>query len=213
VKAVVAFLLLALPAAAQDLGRYAREVAAFDAADLAAPPPAGGIVFVGSSTIVDWDVAASFPGLPILKRGLWGSSMADAVRFVERLVLPYQPRTVVLYAGDNDIDAGLTTEQVTVQFERFVRTVHARLPQARIVYIAIKPSPARWLTIDRMRDANARIRAVCSRDDRLAYLDVDGVMLGWDERPRRELYADDGLHLSARGYQLWSTLLRPLLAP
>jgi lysophospholipase L1-like esterase len=133
------------------------------------------------------------------------------VRLVDRLVLPHQPRTVVLYAGDNEIDGGKTTEDVTVQFERFVKAIRARLPQTRIVYIGIKPSPQRWMTIDRARAANAMIRQVCSRDDRVAFLDVDGVMLGWDEKPRPELYAADGLHLSPRGYELWTVLLRPFL--
>ena len=206
-------LLAALPAAAQDAGRFDKELNAFAAADAASPPVRGEIVFVGSSTIVDWDTARYFPGLRILKRGLWGSSLGDAARLVDRLVVPYQPRTIVLYAGDNDIDGGRTTEDVAVQFERFVRAVHAKLPQTRIVYIAIKPSPQRWIAIDRMRAANQLIRAICSRDDRLAFVDVDGVMLGWDERPRRELYADDGLHLSAAGYELWSMLVRPLLLP
>ena len=208
----VAALLIAAPAAAQEAAvRFEKEVSVYEAADLKAPPPKGQIVFVGSSTIVDWDAAKYFPDLRIVNRGLWGSALSDATRLVDRLILPHQPRTVVIYAGDNDIDAGKTTEEVTIQFERFVRAIHAKLPQTRIVYIAIKPSPLRWMTIDRMRAANAMIRQICSRDDRIAYLDVDGPMLGWDERPRPELYAADGLHLSAQGYQLWTTLLRPFL--
>lgn len=205
-------LLLAAPVAAQD-PRYEKEVAAFEAMDRTSPPPAGQIVFAGSSTIVDWDAAKYFPDLTIINRGLWGSSMIDSVRLIDRIVLPYQPRLVVVYAGDNDIDSGQTSEDVTVQFERFVRAIHAKLPQTRIVFIGIKPSPQRWLTIDRARATNERIRTLCSRDDRLAYLDVDGVMLGWDEKPRKELYAGDGLHLSPQGYQLWTTLLRPFLVP
>jgi lysophospholipase L1-like esterase len=205
-------LLLAAPVAAQD-PRYEKEVAAFEAMDRTSPPPAGQIVFAGSSTIVDWDAAKYFPDLTIINRGLWGSSMIDSVRLIDRIVLPYQPRLVVVYAGDNDIDSGQTSEDVTVQFERFVRAIHATLPQTRIVFIGIKPSPQRWLTIDRARATNERIRTLCSRDDRLAYLDVDGVMLGWDEKPRKELYAGDGLHLSPQGYQLWTTLLRPFLVP
>ena len=112
-----------------------------------------------------------------------------------------------------DIDAGQTSEDVAVQVERFIKSIHAKLPQARIVFIGIKPSPQRWLTIDRARATNEMIRAICSRDDRVAFLDVDGVMLGWDEKPRRELFAEDGLHLSPQGYQLWTTLLRPFLNP
>ena len=205
-------LLMATPAIAQEApARFEKEMSAFEAADLIAPPPKGQIVFVGSSTIVDWDAGKYFPELKIINRGLWGSALSDAARLVERIILPYQPRTVVVYAGDNDIDGGRTTEEVAVQFERFVRAVHAKLPLTRIVYIGIKPSPQRWLTIDRMRAANEMIRQFCSRDDRIAYLDVDGAMLGWDEKPRSELYAADGLHLSAQGYQLWTTLLRPFL--
>ena len=205
-------LLLATSAAAQDL-RYEKEVAAFEALDRTNPSPKGQIVFVGSSTIVDWDPVRYFPDLRIINRGLWGSSLIDSVRLVNRIVLPYEPRLIVAYAGDNDIDAGQTSEDVAVQVERFIKSVHAKLPQARIVFIGIKPSPQRWLTIDRARATNEMIRAICSRDDRVAFLDVDGVMLGWDEKPRRELFAEDGLHLSPQGYQLWTTLLRPFLNP
>ena len=207
-----ALLGIARPAAAQD-PRYEKEVVAFEALDRSNPPPKGQIVFVGSSTMVDWDPVRYFPDLRIINRGLWGSALIDTVRLAERIVIPYEPRVVVVYGGDNDIDAGLTSEDVTVQFERFVRTIHAKLPQTRIIFIGIKPSPQRWLTIDRARATNAMIRDVCSRDDRVAFLDVDGVMLGWDEKPRKELFAPDGLHLSAQGYQLWTTLIRPLLAP
>ena len=205
-------LLLATSAAAQDL-RYEKEVAAFEALDRTNPSPKGQIVFVGSSTIVDWDPVRYFPDLRIINRGLWGSSLIDSVRLVNRIVLPYEPRLIVAYAGDNDIDAGQTSEDVAVQVERFIKSIHAKLPQARIVFIGIKPSPQRWLTIDRARATNEMIRAICSRDDRVAFLDIDGVMLGWDEKPRKELFAEDGLHLSPQGYQLWTTLLRPFLNP
>ena len=208
----LAGLLFAAPATSQDAApRFEKEVLTYEAADLKSPPPKGQIVFAGSSTIVDWDAGKYFPDLKIINRGLWGSALADAARLVDRLIVPHAPHTVVLYAGDNDIDAGMTTENVAVQFERFVRAIHAKLPQTRIVFIGIKPSPQRWITIDRMRAANAMIRQFCSRDDRLAFLDVDGVMPGWDEKPRAELYMQDGLHLSAQGYQLWTTLLRPFL--
>jgi lysophospholipase L1-like esterase len=202
----------ALPAAAQPpVDRWEKDIAAFEAADKAAPPAKGEIVFVGSSTIRRWDTAISFPDLKILNRGFGGSDLSDSTRYVDRIVLPYEPRLVVVYAGDNDISAGTTSEEVAIAFERFTRAVHAKLPQTRILYIAIKPSLLRWTQIDRMRSANLVIRAYCERDDRLAFLDFDGLMLGWDEKPRRELFAEDGLHLSPQGYQMWTTVVRPWL--
>jgi lysophospholipase L1-like esterase len=199
--------------AQQPASRFEKELAAFEELDGRNPPAKGQIVFVGSSSMVDWNAAKYFPDLKIVNRALWGSAFADTSRNVDRLVLRYEPRLVVVYAGDNDLDGGATTEDVAVEFERLVKAIHAGLPQTRIVYVGIKPSPQRWLTIDRMRTANAMIRAICERDDRIAFVDVDGPMLGWDEKPRPELYQADGLHLSDRGYQLWTTLLRPFLAP
>jgi lysophospholipase L1-like esterase len=62
-----------------------------------------------------------------------------------------------------------------------------------------------------MRLANQVIKTICERDDRVAFLDFDNLMLGWDEKPRKDLYVEDGLHLSPKGYHLWSTVLRPYL--
>lgn len=203
--------------AQQAVERWEKEVAAYEATDRTTPPPRGEIVFVGSSSIRNWDVAASFPDLKVVNRGMWapgqGFELGDVVRFVDRLVVPHQPRIVVVYAGDNDISGGKISEQVVVDAERLITRLRAKLPDVRIVFIGLKPSISRWLQVDRMRLANALLRQVCERDDRVAYVDVDGPMMGWDERPRRELFVDDGLHLSGEGYRLWTTLVRPFLVP
>ena len=192
--------------------RWEKDIAAFEAADKVSAPPKGEVVFVGSSTIRLWDLAASFPDLKAINRGFGGSEMADSTRFVDRIVVPYAPRVVVVYAGDNDI-MGTTSEQIVIAFEQFVRAVHAKLPSTRIVYIGIKPSLLRWAQVDRMRAANAMIEQFCERDDRLAFVDVDHAMLGWDEKPRPELYQQDGLHLTPAGYHILNTLVRPFIAP
>jgi lysophospholipase L1-like esterase len=193
-------------------GAWEPAIKAFEASDRASPPPTGEIVFVGSSSIRLWDVQRYFPDLKIVNRGFGGSQLSDAVRYAERIVIPYKPRIVVVYAGDNDIYGGATSEQVAISFEQFVRIVRARLPEVRIVFIGIKPSLQRWDVIERTRLANALIRAYAGHDDNVAFVDVDHAMLGWDERPRPELFVADGLHLTPAGYELWSALLRPLLA-
>ena len=97
----------------------------------------------------------------------------------------YAPRLIVIYAGENDINSGATSEQVAVEDQRFVFLVHAKLPQARIVFVGVKPTIQRWSQIHRMRATNALIRAFCEHDDRLAFVDVDGPMLGWEKIPVR----------------------------
>jgi len=205
------FCLAATAVAQTPAERWASALANFDAADRASPPPQGQVLFLGSSTIVNWDTAKAFPEIRTINRGVWSASLAETLQRIDRLVLPYAPRLIVLYAGDNDLNGGATSEQVAVQFEKFTTAVQATLPDTRIVFIGLKPSIQRWPQIYRYRLANTIIREYCAHDDRLAFMDVDGPMMGWDEKPRKELFVEDGLHLSAQGYALWNVLLRPFL--
>jgi lysophospholipase L1-like esterase len=191
--------------------QWSKDMTAFEDQDRKSAFQPGGIVFVGSSSIRLWNLAASFPGLPVLNRGFGGSQIADSVRHVDLLVVRHRPRTVVFYAGDNDIAAGKTPQTVRDDFKAFVAKIHAPLPQTRIAFIGIKPSIQRWALVAKVREANALVRAHCETDERLGFVDVDGPMLGWDEKPRTDLLVADGLHLSPRGYELWTMLVRPFL--
>ena len=196
---------------AHDAEPWEHELAAFDAADRAAPPPAGEVLFVGSSSIQGWDLSRYFPDLKTINRGISGSELDDTVRLADRLVVPYSPRVVVVYAGDNDIAAGEAPEQVATEFEQLVGHLHSKLPHTRIVFIGLKPSIRRWEQVGQMRATNALIRDYSAQDDLVTYIDIDHAMLGTDEKPRPDLFVSDGLHLNADGYQLWSSMVRPLL--
>ena len=136
--------------------RWEPAIQKFEEADKLAPPAKGGIVFVGASSIVRWNLEESFPDLKgvAVNRGFGGSEMADAARYASRVVVPYAPKVVVLYPGENDIARGVSAETVGAGFIRFYQTVHTALPTARIVAIGLKPTPVRWQFIDEMRDAN-----------------------------------------------------------
>lgn len=188
------------------------DIEAFEAADRAVPPRPGAVLFVGSSSIRFWTTLdRDFPGLPTLNRGFGGSTIADSARYADRIVIPYRPREIVFYAGDNDVAAGLAPGRILSDFEGFVAKVRAALPGVPIVFISIKPSLARWSLVGRIRRTNALIRAYARTQGELEYLDVFTPMLGPDGRPRKDLFRADGLHMNARGYQLWTRLLGPRL--
>lgn len=205
---------LAFQAFGEDLHRLARwekEIAAFEKSDRENPPLKNGIVFVGSSSIRRWDLKQSFPGLPVLNRGFGGSRLEDTVHFASRLVIKHQPRLVVLYAGENDLAAGVKPERVAGDFRDFVKQVHQELPETEIIYLSMKPSLARWKLVEELRAANRLIEAECSQDRLLRFVDVATPLLGLDGKPRQELFADDGLHLNDQGYAIWASILKPLL--
>jgi lysophospholipase L1-like esterase len=194
--------------------RWKDAMAAFEKEDQTDPPPEGGIVFVGSSSIRLWDLPKSFPDLPVINRGFGGSELCDSVHFFDVLVARHKPRVVVLYAGDNDVAGGKKAEPIHADFRSFVQQMKEKLPESRLVYVSIKPSLARWQFAEKMQDANRRIAAECKSDEeRCHFVDVWPPMLGADHKPRKELFLDDGLHMNGEGYQIWASLLVEEMQP
>ena len=94
-------------AAARDYSRWEKEVTAYEAADQQKPPPKGGILFIGSSTIRRWEtLSQDFPDHKVINRGFGGTEIVDSTHFADRLIFPHEPRQVFLRAGGNDIHAG-----------------------------------------------------------------------------------------------------------
>lgn len=193
--------------------KWEPDIRAFEASDRTNPPPKGAILFIGSSSIRLWKTLASdFPGRAVINRGFGGSEVADSVFFADRIVLPYEPRLIVMYAGGNDINAGKTPEQVLADFKTFASRVWAKAPATRIAYISIAPNPARWAQVDKVRTANRLIAEHVKTDPaRLDFIDVFPHMLGADGLPRPEIFVEDRLHMNAEGYKLWRRLVAPHL--
>ncbi len=193
---------------------WEKEISQLTALDATQPPPRHGVVFVGSSSIRLWSsLAAVFPGVPVINRGFGGSELADSVHFLDRLVLPYAPRLVVLYAGDNDLWAGKSPETVAADFRAFRTRLHAALPETKLIFLAVKLSPSRARVRAQVLAANALVAADCATDARCRFVDVASPLLGPDGAPRPEFFREDRLHLRPEGYAVWTRVLAPYLRP
>jgi len=187
---------------------FEKEIAAFEAADKKATPPKDAVLFVGSSTIRIWTtLTEDFPKLIVINRGFGGSQIADSVRYADRIIISYHPRRIVLYAGDNDLAAGKSPEQVLHDFAELVDKVHAALPGVPISFISIKPSIAREKLMTQILDANRLIESYAKTHKDVDYIDIVPVMIDGNGKPRKELFRADGLHMSRKGYELWVPII------
>lgn len=199
-------------AKASAAGRWEKEIRAFEARDRTSPPPQDAVEFTGSSSIRKWKNAASlFPGHKVFTRGFGGSEMPDLVAYARRIVIPYRPKLVLVYEGDNDIAAGKSPRRILSDYQAFVREVHAALPATRIAYVAVKPCPDRAKYLGQIRRLNRLVRQYSRNSGRLLFADVFSPMLSRNGRPRADLYLKDGLHPNARGYAIWVKVLTPIL--
>lgn len=189
---------------------WAADMDHFAAKDAANPPPRDAVLFIGSSSIRKWtSLAQDFPEATVINRGFGGSEVRDSTYYADRIVVPYHPRKIVFYAGDNDLAAGRSPQQVAADVAAFVQRVRRDLPGEPVVYVAIKPSPSRANLLPQIRQANALIEAMAAKDPGLTFVDVFTPMLKADGSLRPELFGPDMLHMNAEGYALWTRLLKP----
>lgn len=192
--------------------KWEKDIAAFEAKDRENPPAKGGIVFVGSSSIRRWTtLAGDFPHHRVLNRGFGGSQIADSVHFADRIVIPYAPRMVVLYAGGNDLNAGKSARQVFANFRAFFAKVRTALPETEIAFISIAGNPKRWAQVEQVKEVNESIRAFLKEQPRTQFIDVFSKMLGTDGLPLPHIFVEDRLHMNAAGYAIWRDVIGPYL--
>lgn len=185
------------------------EILRFAELDRESPPPFCPVLFVGSSSIRMWNsLQADMAPLPVLNRGFGGSRISDVNLYFDRIVTPYRPRAIVFYAGENDLDAGESPDAVAAHFRRFLEMKRARLGSTPLFYISAKPSKLRVAQVDRQEELNAAIRSLPGKD--FIFIDVVSPMMNGGQL--RDLYVEDGLHMNAAGYAIWTGLVRKALA-
>jgi lysophospholipase L1-like esterase len=166
-------------------------------------------VFYGSSSIRLWDTLAQDFDPRVLNLGFGGSTLEACDYFFPRLVVPVHPRSLLVYAGDNDLGDGRSVEQVLASFISLADKVVKSLGAIPFGFVSVKPSPARFPILDRIRRLNHLVRAEIESRPSGYYVDVFSAMLGPSGQPIPELFLADGLHLSRPGYHLWGRILKP----
>jgi lysophospholipase L1-like esterase len=195
---------------------FYNDILAFKNQDVQQAPPANGILLVGSSSFTRWrDVQEYFPGYPIINRGFGGSRIPDVIRYSYDIILPYKPKQVLIYCGENDLASGddITAEIVVQRFKTLFGIIRQNLPNTTIGFVSIKPSPVRAHIQPKVKAANKEIQAWLKTQKNAQFIDVYDAMLDVKKNMREELYVGDRLHMKPEGYAIWKKIITPYLRP
>lgn len=208
----ILFLLISISAFSQEYQRiWQTEIDAFDKLN-GDNPMQEGILFTGSSSIRMWkDPAKDFNNPKILNRGFGGSQVIDLIENFDQVILKYHPQKIVIYSGDNDVEAGKSAEIVFGDFCTLYGMIKANLPNAKVYYIAIKPSLNRWNKVIEMQKANILINEFLNSKPNASFVDIFSPMIGISGKPEKKWFIEDGLHLTDEGYKLWTKILAPYI--
>ena len=194
---------------------FKEDILKFKYQDSISFPPKNCILFVGSSSFTKWTfLQESFPAYPVVNRGFGGSTLLDVIYYSPQIILPYQPKQIIIYCGENDIALSDTVTAKTV-FERFKTLfflIRKKMPRVEIDYVSIKPSPSRWKKYGwTMMQANQLIEGFLNYYPRTKFINVFNAMLKDDGSVRDDIFVSDSLHMNKDGYAIWTKIIEPYL--
>jgi lysophospholipase L1-like esterase len=209
------FSVLSMAAAAQvDEYPFASDIMKFKEGDKIIPPPENALLFAGSSSFTLWtDVQDYFPEYTIINRGFGGSTLLDQIRYSNEIILPYFPCQIIIYCGENDLAASdtVTPGMVVERFEQLFGLIRSALPDVKVTYVSMKPSPSRWHLSQKMIAANFDIWIFLESQENADFINIWDKMLNEDNLPDSSLFLEDMLHMNASGYKIWQKAIEPEL--
>jgi lysophospholipase L1-like esterase len=211
IKITLLFLLWAGSLFAQEQKpAFWHDIQSFKKADSVSFPPENAILFIGSSSFTMWkDVQKDFPAYTIINRGFGGSSLTDVIRYASDIILPYDPKQIVIYCGENDLAGSdkVTSKIVFDRFKQLFGLIRNSYPNAKLTYVSMKPSPSRLHLMPKMTEANLLIKKFLKKQEKTSFVDVYQKMLNEAGTPMKDIFLEDNLHMNAKGYAIWQKLI------
>jgi hypothetical protein len=183
---------------------------AFAVKDKASPPARDAVEFAGSSMFEGWtDVTGQMAPMPAFNRAVGGSKTADILKYLDRLVIQYQPKVVVLYSGINDVSEGVSPGSAADNIRKIVETINAKLPKTSVIFIALLNASNKPESVELINDANARIKKYAGQNPSMTFLDISSALVDNKGATRKEFLTDDGSHYNASAYEAMAKVIRP----
>ncbi|PPL15552.1 GDSL-type esterase/lipase family protein [Microterricola pindariensis] len=166
----------------------------------------GSIAFVGDSLTAAgrWD--EWLPEFTVSNHAAGGATTADVLAEVD-VVLANRPDAYVLLIGTNDLAWRKSVEHVVRNVESILATVRKQEPSTRMLVQSVLPREPEFAAS--IRDINRHLWQYSSTV-RAQFLDLWPVLAD-ENGALSPAHSEDGLHLTAAGYEIWLDALRPAI--
>lgn len=180
------------------------------------PAPQGVVLLTGSSYFELWKTSGEdLAGLNTVNVGIGGTKIGDQIHYFDRLVRPFNPSAVVVYAGSNDI-SGLpffskTADEVVPRVKEYVSLIHDAYPEAPVYYVAITEAPIRKGVRGEIQKANQMLSDWADESGEITFIDTASTLLTSSGEIDGSLFGGDRLHLNDKGYEKFAAVIRQAL--
>jgi hypothetical protein len=188
---------------------FESEINDFLRQDSASFPHYGAYLFTGSSTIRKWqNLGGDFKEINLIQRGFGGSNINALDYYINYIVLPYKPGTIVVYEGDNDLAEGMSPRVFTSLCDTFIAKVHKELPNTMIWFLPVKPSFARKGQLTLQDEANRQLKKLTEKRTNTGFIDIRPLMYDKEGKLRKDFFESDSLHVNSKCYRAWAGFMK-----
>ena len=191
--------------------KWEPDIQKFEQLDKTNTYPEDAILFAGSSSIRLWEtLEKDMAPYNVIQRGFGGSKLADFAVYGRRIIDPHPCKAIVIFIA-NDITGGdkdKSPEEVAGLFRILLKNIRRTHPDTPVFWIAVTPSPSRWKVWPEIQEASTLIKNICDNQKNTYFIRTDFAFLGDNGEPIAELYRDDRLHLTAKGYAVWTEIIK-----
>lgn len=167
-------------------------------------------VFLGDSITQQFELSKYFKGYSVVNSGQDGAQTEHILNDMEEKVYRYNPSTVFIMIGTNDVNENKSVEHIYNNINKIVDEIKINLPHANIVVQSILPSQERWTEHDdnKKRQAINNLLANKYHNSDVIYLDLYSIVVDNKTNKLKDEYTDDGLHLNSKSYNIVSDELK-----
>ena len=180
----------------------------------------GQIVFIGDSITDLYPLDSYYSDLnrACYNRGIGGDTTQGVIDRLKVSIFDVNPSTIVLMIGTNDIDGGVPNETIIENYKIILSEINKNQPMVELCFVSVIPQNKdlesyTQLNVDKNNNTiltiNEEIKNLCDEFG-CTYIDLHSNLIDENGYLRKEL-SDDGIHLNANGFEIWTNLLKPYL--
>lgn len=166
------------------------------------------IVFFGDSITSGYKIEEFYPKNNVINSGISGNVTNDLLERMDD-VYRYNPSKVFLLIGINDLNREKSIDEITKNIQKIINNIKANRKYTKIYIESVYPinrnvfeeknySFNEKINNDIIKELNNKIKILC-KENKIQYIDVYNSLLDNDGN-LKDIYTNEGLHLSDLGY-------------
>ena len=194
-----------------EVKSWENDIKKFEQLDKSHKYPTDAILFAGSSSIRLWtSLEQDMLPYEVIQRGYGGAKLSDFAVYAGRIFDPHPCKAIVIFIA-NDITGTVqdkTPKDVASLFNNVLNTIRKEHPVTPVFWIETTPTASRWKVWPEIQKANSLIKEICDKKKNTYFIKTDFAFLNEKGLPKDELFRDDKLHLTEKGYAVWTEIIK-----